>query len=712
MKISKKIISVALSAAMVIGPAAQAGNTSFSGSTSFSASAAQTEKMIYEVYADHAVLAECIAAGDKVTIPSEFQGLPVTLIGENAFLGNSSIVSVTIPDSVTSIGESAFAMCKNLENITIPESVNEIGGYAFSNTKWLYGQRVNNTLVIVNNIVVDGGACGKTANIPAGTVAISDHAFAGCYALEDVTIPASVKVIGATSFKDTPWEAKNTTSYGELTINGILVKGGNMPKSDDESADDVVIISEKLSNYAFAEHNDYTSVQLGGKVKIIGNSAFCGCRSLESFELLAETAEIQEHAFEDCRSLKSFVFKNAALRVIDAYAFRNCTALAEITLPGTVESIGNGAFANCTAMKKITITNEKCFIFDSDETISKEAVICGYPGSTAEAYAKKYGRSFTALESEQVTTSTSAPAVTTTASTAATETTTTVSTEANGNKVVITLPNVPKGARIIVIVTKGDIDGNSKIDSSDASSILQEYTRLSTGGESAYSEDEKAIIDVNGDGTVNAKDASIVLEYYSFISTGGEETICEHTSVGSGIKGDVTGDGFVELTDLATLKQYIAKIDGVEINRDNADMDGNGVIDVTDLSTLSLKLLDSKVKGDANGDGDVDKADKEVFENYIFVSRQNKINEKQADIDENGKVDYIDYNLLCELLSDENIRGDVNEDGAIDLSDLATFRQYMSHQAVEINEKNADLNGDGIADLTDMTKMSLMLIGD
>ena len=677
---------------MVISPAAQAGYTAVGGSTAFTVSAAEAKTMVYDIYADHAVLAKYTAAGEKVTIPAEYQGLPVTAVGEYAFLGNSSVVSVTIPDSVTSIGESAFAMCKNLENISIPTSVNEIGGYAFSNTKWLYAQRVKNALVIVNNIVADGGACGKSANIPEGTVAISDYAFADCYELADVTIPASVKVIGATSFSGTPWEAKNISSAGALVINDMLVKGCNMA----DGREDLIIEQDKVPNYAYAEREGYKNIQLGGQIKTIGNSAFSALKGLETFELFSPVTDIQAHAFEDCRSLKSFVFKNPHVENIGSYVFRNCTSLAEISLPSTVKSLGKGAFENCSAMKKITIFNEKCFIFDSPETINKEAVICGYSGSTAEAYAKKYSRTFVVLEPAQVTTT--APKVTTTAAPTSTTAVTTaaapVTTQTNGNKVVITLPNVPEGSKIIVIVTKGDTDGNSRIDSSDASAILQEYARLSTGGGSGLDSDGKAVSDVDGDGAVSAKDASIVLEYYSYVSTGGDETICEHTNVESKIRGDVTGDGFVELTDLATLRQFISKSADVEINMDNADMNDDGKVDITDLSILSLKLIDSNVKGDANGDGEVNKTDKEVFEKYVFVSKQNNIIEKQADIDGNGKVDYIDYNLLCELLCDDEIKGDANGDGRIDIADLATLRQLVSHQEVEINEKNADLNGD------------------
>lgn len=56
----------------------------------------------------------------------------VTEIGENAFFMYSSLISVTIPNSITSIGASAFSGCSNLTSVEIPNSVTSIGEDAFS----------------------------------------------------------------------------------------------------------------------------------------------------------------------------------------------------------------------------------------------------------------------------------------------------------------------------------------------------------------------------------------------------------------------------------------------------------------------------------------------------------------------------------------------------------------------------------------------------
>lgn len=55
-----------------------------------------------------------------------------TAISDYAF-GDSSLVSITIPDSVTTIGDNAFYGCNDLTAITIPENVVSIGKSPFRN---------------------------------------------------------------------------------------------------------------------------------------------------------------------------------------------------------------------------------------------------------------------------------------------------------------------------------------------------------------------------------------------------------------------------------------------------------------------------------------------------------------------------------------------------------------------------------------------------
>ena len=70
-------------------------------------------------------------AGGAVTLPSMIDGLPVTSIESDAFAGNATLTSVTIPDGVIRIEAGAFSSCTSLTNVMIPNGVDKIGDDAF-----------------------------------------------------------------------------------------------------------------------------------------------------------------------------------------------------------------------------------------------------------------------------------------------------------------------------------------------------------------------------------------------------------------------------------------------------------------------------------------------------------------------------------------------------------------------------------------------------
>lgn len=79
-----------------------------------------------------------------IVIPSKYNDLPVTKIGDNAFsfnFFNIKINSIVIPNGVEVIGEKAFIGCDLMTSITIPSSVKSInysGLYACSSLETIY----------------------------------------------------------------------------------------------------------------------------------------------------------------------------------------------------------------------------------------------------------------------------------------------------------------------------------------------------------------------------------------------------------------------------------------------------------------------------------------------------------------------------------------------------------------------------------------------
>ena len=106
----------------------------------------------------------------------EFDG-DVTIIGQCAFYGCSSLTSVTIPDSVTTIGLGAFYFCDSLTSVTIPDSVTTIEDNVFTCCSSL-----------------------TSVTIPDGVTTIGYAAFDDCSSLTSVTIGDSVTEIGDYAF--------------------------------------------------------------------------------------------------------------------------------------------------------------------------------------------------------------------------------------------------------------------------------------------------------------------------------------------------------------------------------------------------------------------------------------------------------------------------------------------------------------------------------
>ena len=70
-----------------------------------------------------------ILGGKKSKIPTDGS---VTVIGVSAFLGRTTLTSISIPDGVTAIGNYAFAGCELLSSVNLPAGVTSIGDNVFA----------------------------------------------------------------------------------------------------------------------------------------------------------------------------------------------------------------------------------------------------------------------------------------------------------------------------------------------------------------------------------------------------------------------------------------------------------------------------------------------------------------------------------------------------------------------------------------------------
>lgn len=146
-----------------------------------------------------------------VTIPSRYQGKPVTMIDHAAF-HDSAVTSVTIPDSVTAIPDDAFAFCSQLTNISIPNSVTFIGFSAFNSCTSLKSITLPSSLSTIQSSAFYNCGNLETIRIPVSVTFIGNYAFAGCPSSMTVTYPGS----------KTQWDAITKGSNNDVLENNLI----------------------------------------------------------------------------------------------------------------------------------------------------------------------------------------------------------------------------------------------------------------------------------------------------------------------------------------------------------------------------------------------------------------------------------------------------------------------------------------------------------
>lgn len=121
-------------------------------------------------------------------------------ISEIAFMGCSSIKSVTIGNSVKSVERFAFWQCTELTDIRLSASVTSLGSGVFRNCPALKNVDFGKGLTSIPEIAFFGCSSLSSLTIPESVKEIGDYAFFNCTSLDSVTVPKSVTMIHNRAF--------------------------------------------------------------------------------------------------------------------------------------------------------------------------------------------------------------------------------------------------------------------------------------------------------------------------------------------------------------------------------------------------------------------------------------------------------------------------------------------------------------------------------
>ena len=199
-------------------------------------------------------------------------------------------------------------------------------------------------------------------------VGIRDDVFANCENLIAVTIPATVKSIGATAFigcenlkdiyiasnrnvvSNVPWGAYNATVHW---ANGV----------DDERVAVDIVVDKSMRNLLRFKGTanekfvipEFFYDEMGTYYHVIGiaDGTFENCTNLASVTMPNSIETIGANAFKGCTNLSSVYLSNSITSIGD-YAFAN-TAITRISIYEAIRTIGKNAFSGCQKLSVIKV---------------------------------------------------------------------------------------------------------------------------------------------------------------------------------------------------------------------------------------------------------------------------------------------------------------------------------------------------------------------
>ena len=273
----------------------------------------------------------------------------VTSVGDYAFYNNGYTSKFVLPDSLRSIGQYAFSDCWSLTSLYLPSGLTELG-YGSLNNLWSL------------SVVVIPEGVGDVSGVFRCIEELSTVIFRGdAPVFSDDTFLYDYTTVYYPAYNDT-WTEEVRQNYGG---NITWVPYEENYWCDDLSwtfADGILTISGNgtMIDYCYGDipwyefRDQITGVVVEEGITRLCKYAFQNCTALTDVSLPNSLQSFGSMLFYNCTALTSIDLPDS-ITDLGTYAFYSCKSLTDIQLPAGITTIGYGTFYNCTGLTQFEI---------------------------------------------------------------------------------------------------------------------------------------------------------------------------------------------------------------------------------------------------------------------------------------------------------------------------------------------------------------------
>ena len=272
----------------------------------------------------------------------------ITNLSAYAFWQCPSLTEVTLPSSITEIGK-VFLQCENLETVNVPADakLKTIKEDAFATNKKLknFNFQGNCNLEAIEANAFANAESLESFKFPKTVTKIERNAFTGCTNMATATFAedADIQKIGEGAFADCGLQSISIPKKVQTIEREAFRSCKVLNKID------VTEFTTEISPEAFKYCNNLTNINVSKKNEVYS--------SVDGYLLSKDKKELL--IFPPGKANSNFTLLPPSIEKIGKFAFYDCQALTNVTIPNKVTTIGERAFGLCKNLNTITFLCDK-----------------------------------------------------------------------------------------------------------------------------------------------------------------------------------------------------------------------------------------------------------------------------------------------------------------------------------------------------------------